>query len=250
MDTKTKMRKREGNKIIQRHLDPLKKSLQNCKISAVVLDMDGLMIDSEPLYKRSMQAAARDLGYDLTDKFMMSLVGRPDTDCRKLIMKEFGNGFPLDTFWEQWPLIWREIASSEGIATKPGLQELLTYISDAGLPSAIATSTYREQAEFSLQAAGVTYTFAHIVTGDQVDRGKPAPDIFLEAARRLDVDPQHCVALEDSENGIRSASAANMIAIMVPDLIPPSDEMHNAASFVMDSLHDVRELISGWQNRL
>ena len=216
-------------------------------VRAVVLDMDGLMIDTEPLYKRAMQETAGELGYDLTDAFMMSLVGRPDTDCRRLIMKEFGDAFPLDEFWKRWPQIWREIASSHGIKRKPGLEELMSYLSDTGLPTAIATSTYREQAEFSLNAAGVTSDFGHMVTGDQVEHGKPAPDIFLEAARRLGVDPQQCIALEDSENGIRAAHAANMIAIMVPDLIPPSDEIRSKASHIADSLHEVRELISGME---
>jgi len=223
----------------------LNKANSSNLLSAVVLDMDGLMIDTEPLYKQSMQETARELGYDLTDDFMMSLVGRPDTDCRRLIMKELGDSFPLDTFWMRWPQIWRGIASSNGIKRKPGLEELLSYLSDAGLPMAIATSTYREQAEFSLKAAGVTNAFGHMVTGDLVEHGKPAPDIFLEAARRLEVDPQLCIALEDSENGIRAASAAGMTAIMVPDLIPPSDEIRCLANQVVNSLHEVRSLISG-----
>jgi len=213
-------------------------------VSAVVLDMDGLMIDTEPLYKRAMQEAADELGFDLTDAFMMTLVGRPDSDCRRLISNKFGPEFPIDTFWNRWPKIWREIASTDGIDRKPGLDELLTFLSDAGLPTAIATSTYREQAEFSLKAAGVTNSFGHMVTGDQVERGKPAPDIFLEAARRLEAEPHHCIALEDSENGILAAHAANMIAIMVPDLIFPTHEIRNKASHVADSLHDVRSLIS------
>ena len=225
-------------------MDTLSKLQENGTVRAIVLDMDGLMIDTEPLYKRSMQQTARKLGYDLSDEFMLSLVGRQDSDCRRLIASRFGDGFPQDAFWSGWPKIWRQIASTEGIARKPGLEELLSFLSETRLPAALATSTYREQAEFSLSAASVEYPFVHMVTGDQIGHGKPAPDIFLEAARRLGISPQHCVALEDSENGIRSAAAAGMTAIMVPDLIPPSDEIRRLANHVLESLHDVRAFLA------
>ncbi len=227
----------------------LDKTGKNGVTRAIVLDMDGLMIDTEPLYKRSMQQTARELGYDLSDEFMLSLVGRQDSDCRRLIARHFGDGFPQDAFWSGWPKIWREIASTEGIGRKPGLDELLSFLSDTGLPVALATSTYREQADFSLNAAGVDYPFVHMVTGDQIARGKPAPDIFLEAARRLKVSPRYCVALEDSENGIRAAVAAGMTAIMVPDQLSPSDEIRRVANRVVDSLHDARDFLSEMEIR-
>lgn len=240
LESKYHLRRRGGKKM---RGPGNRKNNHSINVEAVILDMDGLMIDTEPIYKRSMQEAARNLGFDLTDAFMMSLVGRPDTDCRRLVSREFGDAFPHDLFWSQSPQIWRDIASAEGIARKPGLDDLLSALADDGLPTAIATSTYREQADFSLNVAAVTHSFGHIVTGDQVEHGKPAPDIFLEAARRLKVKPQHCIVLEDSENGIRAAHAAKMFAIMVPDLIPPSEEIRNKASLVLDSLHDVRELL-------
>lgn len=214
-------------------------------VKAVVLDMDGLMLDTEPIYKRAMQKSAGELGYTLTDDFMLTLVGRPDSDTRRLIAKQLGDEFPLDVFRERWPHIWKDIAASEGIDQKPGLTELLSDLSEADLPVAIATSTYREQAEFTLEKGKISYPFKHIVTGDMVDHGKPAPDIFLEAARRLDVDPKHCIALEDSENGVRAASVAGMATIMVPDLISPTDEIRARAYRVEASLHEVREVISG-----
>ncbi len=223
-------------------------TIQNRIVKAVVLDMDGLMIDTEPLYMRAFQKAAKEFGYELTDYFLMGFVGRPDNDCRNIIAEQFGTGFPLDTFWERWPQVWREEALTNGIDRKPGLPELLSYLSEVGLPSAIATSAYRDQAEFSLNRASVTtYPFTHIVTGDEVSRGKPAPDIFLEAARRLGIKPRQCVALEDSENGIKAATSAGMISIMVPDLIQPSEEIRKSAWRVVDSLHEVRELLSGLQ---
>lgn len=209
--------------------------------------MDGLMIDTEPLYKRAFQKAGKESGYDLTDSFMMRLVGRPDSDCRNILTGHFGAGFPLDAFWERWPKLWREEAFAQGINHKPGLAGLLSYIKKLNLPAAIATSTYRDQAAFTLKTAKVSYPFQHIVTGDEVACGKPAPDIYLEAARRLGVNPQNCIALEDSENGVRSSAAAGMITIMVPDLITPTEEIRKLASFVVESLIDVQNLISEMQ---
>lgn len=209
--------------------------------------MDGLMIDTEPLYKRAFQKAGKESGYDLSDSFMMRLVGRPDSDCRNIISDQFGAGFPMDAFWELWPKLWREEATTQGIKHKPGLAGLLSYIQKLSIPAAIATSTYHEQAVFTLKTALVSYPFHHIVTGNEVTHGKPAPDIYLEAARRLGANPQNCIVLEDSENGVRAAAAAGMITIMVPDLIQPSEEVRKLASFVVESLNDVQNLISEMQ---
>ncbi len=104
---------------------------------------------------------------------------------------------------------------------------------------AIATSSSRPQTEFSLRVSGLSFPFDHIVTGDQIMNGKPAPDIFLEASRRLDVSPDRCLALEDSENGVRAARSAGMVTIMVPDLKQPSDEVRDLAFDVVESLEQV-----------
>lgn len=208
-------------------------------IEAVIFDMDGLMIDTEPIYKRALQKAAAELGYHLSDEFAFTLIGLSNPACRNAIAGHLGPGFPLDEYWKRWPELWREEAEEHGIAKKPGLDELLSCLKDRGTPMAIATSSSRPQTEFSLRVSGLSFPFDHIVTGDQIENGKPAPDIFLEASRRLDVSPDRCLALEDSENGVRAAHSAGMVTIMVPDLKQPSDEVRDAAFDVVGSLEQV-----------
>jgi beta-phosphoglucomutase-like phosphatase (HAD superfamily) len=109
--------------------------------------------------------------------------------------------------------------------------------------SAVATSSDADYAAFSLRSAGVAGRFDALVSGDQVARGKPAPDIYLEAARRLGCDPVECVALEDSDVGVLAASAAGMVTLCIPDLKPPSEEAARAATRVLGSLDEAREWI-------
>jgi len=208
-------------------------------IEAVIFDMDGLMIDTEPIYKRALQKAAAELGYHLSDEFAFTLIGLSNPACRKAIAGHLGSGFPLEEYWKRWPELWREEAEEHGIAKKPGLEELLSCLNHRGMPMAIATSSSRPQTEFSLRVSGLSFPFDHIVTGDQIMNGKPAPDIFLEASRRLDVSPDRCLALEDSENGVRAARSAGMVTIMVPDLKQPSDEVRDLAFDVVESLEQV-----------
>jgi HAD superfamily hydrolase (TIGR01509 family) len=213
-------------------------------VGAIVFDMDGLMLDTEPLYKAAWQRACLELGYDFDDTAYAKVTGRPNHDGELELVRTFGSRFPLDAFRSRWPVLWQTEADTAGIATKPGLLELLTFVEQQGLPVAIATSTEAAYTAFSLRKAGLDGRFPVIVTGDQVQRGKPAPDIYLEAARRLDRDAAECVALEDSEAGILAASGAGMIALMVPDLTQPSATAMQAAFRVLPSLAEARAVIA------
>ena len=214
------------------------------QLDAVILDMDGLMLDTEHLYKSAWQRAASQLGYPLDDAFYFTLVGRTNTAGETALAERFGPQFPLADFRDLWARLWREDVAASGIPRKPGLNELLDYLAAKKVPVAVATSSDQEYAAFSLGAAGLDLRrFTHVVTGEQVEKGKPAPDIYLEAARRLEVEPARCLALEDSDAGILAASQAGMIAVMVPDLKPPSEEALRAAFRVLASLYDVLPLL-------
>jgi beta-phosphoglucomutase-like phosphatase (HAD superfamily) len=211
-------------------------------VRAVVFDMDGLMLDTEPIYKVAWQTASAALGYELDDAFYASFVGRPNVECERDLLERFGSGFPLDRFRTGWPPLWRAEAATRGITKKAGLLELLAFLETQGVAVAVATSTEADDAAFTLGAAGLDGRFRVLVTGDEVARGKPAPDIYLEAARRLNVNPEECVALEDSEAGILAARRAGMVALLVPDG-SPSIIAANAASRVLPTLVEARELI-------
>jgi HAD superfamily hydrolase (TIGR01509 family) len=213
------------------------------EIRAVVFDMDGLMLDTEPIYKRAWQAASAELGHELEDGFYAQFVGRPNDDCERLLLERFGAEFPLDRFRARWRELWDADAAANGIRTKPGLLELLALLETLKIPFAIATSSEAAETEFCLLAAGLDGRFPVRVTRDQITHGKPAPDIFLEAARRLQTDPAQCVALEDSETGILSASRAGMVTLLIPDSAPPSATASSTAFRVLPSLLEACDAI-------
>ena len=213
------------------------------QISAVVFDMDGLMVDTESINRLAWQRSAEDLGYELDDDFYFSLLGRTTVDCESLVLQRLGAEFPMDEFRTRRRRLWKAQVDGAGIAAKPGLLELLSFLDTRRLLLAVATSSHALAAESSLRSAGVRDRFGIVVTGDQVARGKPAPDIYLEAARRLGVEVADCLALEDSDSGVRAACAAGMTTVMVPDLKPPSPESRARAFRVVASLHEARETI-------
>jgi HAD superfamily hydrolase (TIGR01509 family) len=209
----------------------------------VVFDMDGLMLDTEVIYKTAWQAASAELGYVIDDALWTRFVGRPNADCERDLLARFGTAYPLDRFRGRWPALWKAEAAASGIQRKAGLLDLLAFLERRRVPIAVATSTEADDAAFCLDAAGLAERFAVIVTGDQVARGKPAPDIYLEAARRLEVDPEQCVALEDSEAGILAAHQAGMLPLLIPDGAPPSPVATSAAFRVLSSLSEAERLL-------
>ena len=214
------------------------------QVGAVILDMDGLMLDTEPLYKAAWQTASAEFGYTLDDPSYSKLVGRPTADCEHELVSWFGSAFPLDQFRRRWPELWKADVAVHGIKQKPGLLEFLAFVDAQGLPSAVATSSESDYAAFSLRHAGLESRFKVIVTGNEVARGKPAPDIYLEAATRLQVAPASCVAVEDSEAGILAAHRAGMRAVLIPDWTRPSDVAARSACRVLASLHQACDVLA------
>jgi len=212
-------------------------------VSAAILDMDGLMVDTEPLYKFAWQQAALELGYVVDDELYAQCVGLHTLACEALIVERHGAAFPLSQFRELWPDVWQRQVDQGGIQTKLGLDGLLEFIKRHGLPVAVATSSDATFVERTLRAAGLTGRFNAIVSGDEVARGKPEPDIYLEAARRLGVSPGDCVAFEDSEAGILAVNRAGMRGVLVPHW-PASSQARQAAFRIVETLHQGREVLA------
>ena len=212
-------------------------------IKAVILDMDGVIIDSEPVYRIAWQSAAAELGYEISDEFYATLLGFTILDGEAAVTRFFGPDFSLPAFRDRWRALWKRHVKTKSIPVKPGLGELLQFLDSHRLPVAVGTSSDAEKVAVSLRAAGLEGRFPCIVSGDQVAKGKPAPDIFLEAARRLRVAPEFCLVVEDSDAGIRAAAAAGISAVFIPDLTPPSPTTMKLAYRILPSLKDVVELI-------
>ena len=206
---------------------------------AVVFDMDGLMLDTERMALRCWSRAATKLGVGFDTSLIPALIGRNAQDSRQFVLADYGSDYPIDALMLESRAQFDAIAQREGIAVKPGLLTLLDWLESLGVPRVIATSTRRERARTHLTRCALLARFHALVGGDEVDHGKPAPDIFLLAASRLNVDPAQCIVLEDSEHGVRGALAAGMIPIMVPDMLMPSDELLACEPLVLSSLGEV-----------
>jgi beta-phosphoglucomutase-like phosphatase (HAD superfamily) len=210
--------------------------------AAVIFDMDGLLFDTEVLYQEAIQLAAAEAGHEVAVDVFNRTVGLPWAQSRTLLLSHFGDAFPVDDFQEAWVRHFWVIAETR-LALKPGALELLDTLDQFRLPRAIATSSSRRSVERHLTAYNLMGRFAEIVGHDDYEKGKPAPDPFLKAAERLGVEPHLCLALEDSHNGVRSASSAGMMTIMVPDLLEPTDEIRGLCTFVARDLHGVRRAV-------
>ena len=161
-------------------------------------------------------------GSSSTARSLSSMIGRNARDSRQFVLAHHGADFPIDALMQESRRNFDAIVTREGIAVKAGLHALLDWLDSTSVPRVVATSTRRERAQAHLERCGLRSRFDALVGGDEVTHGKPAPDIFLLAASRLDVGPADCVVLEDSEPGVRGALAAGMIPIMVPDMVAPS----------------------------
>jgi HAD superfamily hydrolase (TIGR01509 family) len=212
---------------------------------AVLFDMDGLMLDTERMARRAWTSALSAHGYEMDEPSYLRLLGRTAGDVQQILLELFGQELPLVEIYKMRTANYEADIALNGIRTRPGLLELLDFLEEKNIPKAVASSTVNWFVLHKLERAGIDRRFSTIVSGDQVPRGKPEPDIFLEAARRLGVDPRNCVVLEDSEAGITAAHRAGMIPLMVPDLKPPTPEIRTLAYRVLPSLFEVIPVVEG-----
>jgi HAD superfamily hydrolase (TIGR01509 family) len=209
---------------------------------AVIFDMDGLLLDSEPLYRVTWQTAAAELGCPIDDELYTRFVGRGNDESERILRERFGDAFPFDEFRVRWRRDWDERLARAPLARKPGAMELLDLLDARAIPKALATSTPRS---IALRCLGdLAARFAVIVCGDEVEHSKPSPDLFLLTSERLGIAPEQCLVLEDSEAGVRAARAAGMDVIIVPDLIEPSAEIAAMSTRVCRSLNDVLVILT------
>ncbi|WIM10371.1 HAD family phosphatase [Enhydrobacter sp.] len=211
-------------------------------VKAALFDMDGLLIDTEAVYIDALQAAAAAMGLEMPLDFCHSMIGIPGPICDGMIRDFYGPGFELETFSDHFDAHTARVFDA-GMPVKPGTVELLDFLVARGLPLGIATSSSQATVAKHLGRAGLIDYFKAIATRDDVPRSKPHPDVYLEAARRLGVAPENCLAFEDSNTGLTAAHAAGTMAIMVPDILQPTDEVRAKCLHIASDLHAVLHLL-------
>lgn len=214
------------------------------RISAVIFDMDGLMLDTLPIYRIILQRSVEELGYTIDQDFYKKVIGLNDNDFNEYIFSELGNEFPVAKFHHIWKNKLHCHVQTYGIPKKPGLDQIIEYLVNLGIPIAIASSSNLDVIISNLNAANIHTPFNCIVSGDDVKKGKPDPEIFELAAMRLGIPSFNCIVLEDSDIGIAAATAAGMFAIMVPDKnnIPSHRELSD--SVVLTNLAEAQLYLS------
>jgi HAD superfamily hydrolase (TIGR01509 family) len=207
---------------------------------AVIFDMDGLMVDTEPLSRRAWDEALRPFNLTLDDTTYQRMIGRRGDESVQIVLQTYDLPLTADALYRQKSAHYQQIRA-QGVPVMAGLWPLLEAITMRQLPWAVATSSPRAHAEEILAQLNLSDQCRAIAAGDEVVRGKPAPDIYLLAAQRLGIAPERCLALEDSLPGSQAAVAAGMVTVVIPNGRFPADFPH--AHHVLPSLHEVIPLL-------
>lgn len=208
-------------------------------IELVIFDLDGVLLDSESLYKTVNMQLFSDLGVDITDEEYNSFIGISGDKMWGYIKEKGTLPQPISELRTMERECKFEGLSSNELIPNEGLFELLNHIKQQKIPACIASSGLMKNIELILSKLDVEYYFSHIVSGEMPKNGKPAPDIFLLAASNYDVDPEHCLVIEDSRNGTLAAKAANMTCIGYINEGSGIQDL-SKADFIVDSLMDSR----------
>lgn len=191
------------------------------RLAGVLWDMDGTLLDSEKLWDVAVRELAREHGHEMTDEIRHALIGASGPNALRIMFTGLGIEPNPDSLRAAGEFLERRVTElmTGPIPWRPGAKDALALVRAAGLSSALVTNTKRSLTEFGLDTLGRDF-FDVSVCGDEVAQGKPEPDVYLRAAEMLGLDPEHCVAVEDSPTGARAAQAAGCALVVVPCEIP------------------------------
>ncbi|MFC1988858.1 HAD family hydrolase [Chloroflexota bacterium] len=213
------------------------------KYKAVIFDMDGLLIDSEKIALSMFVEACRENNFEPDINVYNRCIGGNRSRTREILLEGYGHDFPFEAIDELWRKKMAEESLNKPVPLKIGALPLLHDLEKAAVKKAVVTSTRQESALRILNNAQILHFFDFVLGGDQVSQGKPNPEIYLTACRKLGEEPANCLALEDSDNGVIAAFDAGLIVIQVPDLIEPSEKIKALGHKIVKSLKEVSGLL-------
>lgn len=213
---------------------------------AVVFDMDGVLIDTEKIYRQSWKKNAATIGMseDEMEHWCDWIAGGNTESNARLFKSIRGEDFDYLAFRQRTMDLFNEHVAKYGIDIKPYVEDTLKFLKEKGIKIAVATSTSRDRAMQRLESVHIAEYFDEMVCGDEIAKGKPDPDIYYRACEKLGIEPEMAVAVEDSLNGVVSASVAGLYTVMVVDLIKPNETTEEYAD---ETLYDIRDMWSLFQ---
>ena len=211
------------------------------KKKGVIFDMDGLLFDTERIFQKAWIREAELRGFKADPGFQVKAMGVNGEDLLSLIEETYP-GIDAGDYLEKTVARVREMVKEE-LPEKPGIHEILPWLKEQRIRIGLASASSPESIHSHLSRSGILQYFDAVVSSRQVPRGKPAPDVFLEAARQIGLRPEDCYVLEDGINGIRGALAAGCSAIMIPDLAEPLPEFYSQCAAILPSLQEALRLM-------
>lgn len=212
-------------------------------VKAVIFDMDGVLIDTEKYLVKYWCQAAGEMGFEMKREHGLLIRSLAAKYAAPLLKDMFGQEFDYEKIRKRRKELMEEQLSKNGIEKKPGADKILDYLKEKGYKTAVATATDEERAGRYLREIGLYDKFDQVICASMVENGKPMPDIYLYACRELMEEPQNCIAIEDSPNGVLAAARAGLKTIMVPDLDQPGEDLERLLYGKADSLFDLIPLL-------